>query len=157
MTGMPLANARLVGSTKALSSVSAMAMPSALLVTAVSKALAISETLPPCEPVHCGSGRPSSAAASASPDLVGTKNEFVVTWLTNTNRQGGVLGNFPAPLAAVLLWAPAQAASSVLAATAPPPAPTNFRADLRDTLLVRFVIVAHASISAGNFIGPGSA
>ena len=34
-------------------------------------------------------------AASASPYWVGTKNRFVVTWLTNQNCQAGVEGKFP--------------------------------------------------------------
>src|SRR5512140_3713669 len=54
-----------------------------------------------CEPPHLGFGRPSSAAASLKPNWVGTKNRFVVTWLTNQNCHGGVFGKFPtAPAAA---------------------------------------------------------
>jgi hypothetical protein len=34
-------------------------------------------------------------AASAIPFWVGTKNRFVVTWLTNQNCQAGVAGKFP--------------------------------------------------------------
>src|ERR1700760_4671270 len=52
-----------------------------------------------CEPPHFGFGRPSSAAASANPNWVGTKNRFVVTWLTNQNCHGGVFGKFPAAAA----------------------------------------------------------
>src|SRR5256885_3794559 len=141
MTGMPLASACLVRSTKAVLSVSAMAMPSTLLSTAVFIAAAISGTLPFSDPVHCGSGRPSSDAASARPVLVGTKKEFVVTWLTNTNFQLGVLGNLPTPAGpwlALLLpgfWTLLHAASSAPAAAAPPPAPRNFSAVLREAVL----------------------
>src|SRR5262245_11997737 len=146
MTGMPLPSACLVRSTKALLSVSAMAMPSALLSTAVFMALAISATLPFSDPDHCGSGSPSRAAASANPVLVGVKNEFVVTWLTNTNFHWGVLGNRPVPL--LLFWPSwtlLQAASSAPAAAAPVPAPRNLSAVRREVVLVTSVIVDPAS------------
>ena len=48
------------------------------------------------DPPHFGVGRPSSLAASLIPFWVGTKNGFVVTWLTNQNCQAGVAGKFPA-------------------------------------------------------------
>ena len=48
------------------------------------------------DPVHLGFGRPSSAAASAKPNWVGTKNRLVVTWLTNQNCHGGTCGKLPA-------------------------------------------------------------
>src|SRR5436309_16007632 len=108
---MPLASARFVGSTKALLSVSAIAMPPALPLIAVEKALAMLATLPSVSPVHCGSGRPSRLAASARPVLLGLKKEFVVTWLMKPNFQAGVLGKFPVPLPAPeLLCAPVQSA-----------------------------------------------
>src|SRR6266700_1248624 len=47
------------------------------------------------EPLHLGAGRPSMAAASANPNWVGTKNAFVVTWLTKWNCHGGVFGKLP--------------------------------------------------------------
>ena len=47
------------------------------------------------DPPHFGAGRPSSAAASFMPFWVGTKNRFVVTWLTNQNCHAGVFGKFP--------------------------------------------------------------
>src|SRR3982075_4082088 len=134
MTGMPLPSARLVGSTNALLSVSATAMPSTLLLMAVSMALAIWATLPFSDPLHCGSGRPSSAAASASPVLVGTKKEFVVTWLTKTNFHSGVLGNLPTPLA-FLFWLSCTLLHAASRALAAPPAPRTFRADLREVSL----------------------
>src|SRR5512139_3217543 len=121
-------------------------MPSALLLIAVSNALAIWETLPFSEPVHCGSGMPSSEAASARPVLVGTKKEFVVTWLTNTNFQSGVSGKAPAPLPPWASWTPEQAASSAPAAAAPPPAPRNLNAALREVeLAASIVITTHPS------------
>ena len=43
------------------------------------------------------------------PDWVGTKNRFVVTWLTNQNFHAGVFGKLPAALvyaATKLLYAP---------------------------------------------------
>src|SRR5947208_3857498 len=123
---MPAPSARLVRSTNALLSVSATAIPSTLLLIAVSMALAIWATLPFSEPVHCGSGTPSNAAASASPDRVGTKKEFVVTWLTNTNRHPGVLGNGPDFALSWPFWTLVHADSRALAATAPPPAPRYF-------------------------------
>src|SRR5487761_1081291 len=51
-------------------------------------------------PPQFGVGRPSRAAASAYPYLVGVKNSFVSAWLTNQNFQAGVFGKFPATAAA---------------------------------------------------------
>src|SRR3954471_8348062 len=59
-------------------------MPSAPPVTAVLNALTISLTLLFSQPVHWYE-QPSSLHASSAPYLVGTKNGFVVTWLTKTN------------------------------------------------------------------------
>ena len=121
-TGMPAASAFSVGSLNAFWSVMAIAMPSALPVIAVFMALTISETLAVSEPVHWKS-RLSSAQASSAPYWVGTKNGFVVTWLTNTKRYLGVFGKLPAPspsAAASSLDLP-QAASAATSA-APPPA-----------------------------------
>src|ERR1700731_3363584 len=53
-----------------------------------------------CEPPHFGFGRPRRAAASENPACAGTKNGFVVAWLTNQNCHGGVFGKFPAAAAA---------------------------------------------------------
>src|SRR5262249_54978571 len=55
-----------------------------------------------CDPPHLGVGMLSRAAASFVPEIVGTKNRFVVTWLTNQNCHAGVLGKFPATLLVVL-------------------------------------------------------
>src|SRR5579862_7477379 len=73
-----------------------VAMPLALAATAVLMADVISEMMEFCEPVHFGVGMPSKAAASASPDCVGTKNRFVVTWLTKQNCHAGTEGKLPA-------------------------------------------------------------
>jgi hypothetical protein len=108
-------------------------------------ALAIWATLPFSEPVHCGSGTPSNAAASASPDRVGTKNEFVVTWLTKTNRHPGVLGKGPDLPPFWDCWTPLQAASRVLAAIVAPPAPRYFSALLREVAFVSAIIVTPQS------------
>src|SRR5262252_1449369 len=51
-------------------------------------------------PPQFGVGRPSSAAASAYPYLVGVKNWFVSAWFTNQNFKAGVFGKFPATAAA---------------------------------------------------------
>src|SRR3954467_11161597 len=58
-------------------------MPSAPPVTAGLNALTISLTLLFSEPLHWYE-QPSSLHASSAPYLVGTKNGFVVTWLTST-------------------------------------------------------------------------
>src|ERR1700730_5520769 len=51
-------------------------------------------------PPQFGVGRPSRAAASAYPYLVGVKNSFVSAWFTNQNFQEGVFGKLPATAAA---------------------------------------------------------
>ncbi len=51
-------------------------------------------------PPQFGVGRPSRAAASVYPYLVGVKNSFVSAWFTNQNFQEGVFGKFPATAAA---------------------------------------------------------
>src|SRR5262245_21331133 len=51
-------------------------------------------------PPQFGVGRPSRAAASAYPYLVGVKNSFVSAWFTNQNFQAGVFGKLPATAAA---------------------------------------------------------
>src|SRR5215472_1807506 len=61
-----------------------------------------------CDPPHLGVGMPSRAAASFVPEIVGTKNRFVVTWLTNQNCHAGVFGKFPATLPVALLFAGAD-------------------------------------------------
>src|ERR1700757_3042208 len=55
-----------------------------------------------CERPHFGVGRPSSAGASLVPEIVGTKNRLVVTWLTNQNCHAGVFGKFPTVFLAAL-------------------------------------------------------
>src|ERR1700744_5389011 len=51
-------------------------------------------------PPQFGVGRPSRAAASEYPYLVGVKNSFVSAWFTNQNFHEGVFGKFPATAAA---------------------------------------------------------
>src|SRR5687767_1803322 len=93
---MPASIALSVGPLNAFWSVMAIAMPSTLPVIAVLNALTISATLAVSDPVHWKSHL-SSAHASSAPYWVGTKNGFVVTWLTKTNLYLGVSGKFPAP------------------------------------------------------------
>src|SRR5919109_2170970 len=73
-----------VGALNAFVSISDTAMPSALELIALLTALTISPTLLRSEPVHWYV-QPSSLQASSAPYFVGTKNGFVVTWLTNVN------------------------------------------------------------------------
>src|ERR1700750_912213 len=47
------------------------------------------------DPPHFGVGRPSSAAASLVPEIVGTKNRVVVTCFTSQTCHAGVFGKFP--------------------------------------------------------------
>src|SRR5207302_270201 len=70
---------------------------SALVLMAVSFALAMVVALVFSWPVDWGVGVPGSLGASASAGRVGMKNELVVTWLMNTNRHPGVVGKLPAP------------------------------------------------------------
>src|SRR5262249_60178656 len=82
-------------------------------------ALTISGMLALSEPVQAGLGIFSSAAASARPYWVGTKNGLVVTWLTKVNFHAGVDGKSPAVCLAVLplvVGLDEQAASSAEAA-----------------------------------------
>src|SRR5580658_6402759 len=85
---MPALSAASTGALNACRSISAMAMPSAPLVTAVLSASTIWSTLLVSEPVHSYE-QPSSLQASAMPYCVGTKNVLVVTWLTTTNLYVG--------------------------------------------------------------------
>src|SRR3984957_20349545 len=73
-----------------------VAMPFAFAVMALLRALTMSVSAESVDPVHLGLGMPSSAAASAKPNWVGTKNRLVVTWLTNQNCQPGTCGKLPA-------------------------------------------------------------
>src|SRR5450755_4137572 len=120
---MPFASALAVGAVNAVALITATAIPWTPAEVAAVIALTISGTFEAAEPVHCGVGIPSRAAASCSPYWVGTKNGLVVTWLTKVNFHFGVLGKFPATsfaLAPVLLPAAGvaelQAASSADAA-----------------------------------------
>src|SRR6185437_13467370 len=60
-------------------------------------------------PPQFGVGRPSRAAASEYPYLVGVKNSFVSAWFTNQNFQAGVFGKLPAAAFAVEPEAPVVA------------------------------------------------
>src|SRR5262245_3375838 len=90
-TGIPLARARLIGASNAFASVTATAIPAAFALIAALNALIIVPTLPSSAPVHWYA-QLTSAQASAAPYWVGTKNGFVVTWLTNTNFHFGCFG-----------------------------------------------------------------
>src|SRR6266540_5479722 len=116
---MPASRALFTGWLNAALSTTAMAMPSALDEIAVLVAFTISATMESLDPVHWKLA-PSSAQASWAPYWVGVKNGLVVTWLTNTNFQFGVVGKSPAPAAADeddLLSLEVQAASSADAAS----------------------------------------
>jgi hypothetical protein len=114
-----------VGALNALVSMSATAIPSALPVMAVFIALTISLTSLVFEP--CQSNLVlNSALASCAPYWVGTKNGFVVTWLTNTKRYLGVDGKSPGPpLSSALLLSLSSLdlpqAATAAATAAPPP------------------------------------
>src|SRR5579863_2500426 len=73
-----------------------VAMPFAFVATALLMADTMSVSAESVDPVHLGLGMPSSAAASAKPNWVGTKNRLVVTWLTNQNCHAGTCGKLPA-------------------------------------------------------------
>src|SRR5215218_3564111 len=94
MTGIPLSRAFWIGLLKATGSTTQTAMPLALPEMAVFIASTISETTDFSEPVHCDVV-PSRACASSMPYCVGTKNGFVVTWLTKTKFHSGVFGKLP--------------------------------------------------------------
>src|SRR6266498_288551 len=89
---MPAFIALDVGVLNAVALMTATAIPFAPAEIPDCIALTICGTFEFAEPVQEGLGMPSSAAASCSPYCVGTKNGFVVTWLTKTNFHGG---NFP--------------------------------------------------------------
>src|SRR5579863_5391869 len=82
--------------------ITVVAMPLAFAAMAVFMYDTISVGSEVAEPPHFGVGSPSSAAASFLPKIVGTKNGFVVTWLTNQNSQAGTFGKFPARFLAAL-------------------------------------------------------
>src|SRR5262249_7834756 len=103
-------------------------------------AFTISATIASFDPVHWNVV-PSSAQASWAPYWVGVKNEFVVTWQTNTNFHLGVCGNGNVPPAATPpalvdaapeLLLPVQALSRAVAAidalASPVPASRSRRA-----------------------------
>src|SRR5438093_4864818 len=87
-TGMPSATASAVARLKASGSISETAMPAAWLLIARRIALTISPTSLRLEPVQAYVA-PRREQASWIPYLVGTKNGFVVAWLTKTKRQRG--------------------------------------------------------------------
>jgi len=80
----------------AVEEITATAIPPAFALIAAFVADTISGTDEFCDPVHAGLGNPTSAAASAIPYCVGTKNGLVVTWFTNVNFHAGVDGKSPA-------------------------------------------------------------
>src|SRR5690242_21857411 len=97
---MPASIAFFTGVVKAVSEMTGIMIPSALAEIAEFMKVIISLMLELADPPQFGAGRPSSAAASAYPYLVGVKNAFVSAWLTNQNFQAGVFGKFPATFVA---------------------------------------------------------
>src|SRR5262249_61367421 len=95
-TGMPFASACLIGASKAALSTTHTAIPSDFALTAELKALSISPTSAFSDPPHVYE-QLTSAQASVAPYCVGTKNGFVVTWLTKANFHFGWLGELPPP------------------------------------------------------------
>src|SRR5215471_1930297 len=93
---MPASSALATGSSKAVGSVMQTAMPSTFALMAVFIALTISLVMLFSDPVNWKS-HPRRAQASSMPYLVGTKNGFVVTWLTNVNFHLGWEGKLPCP------------------------------------------------------------
>src|SRR5512132_3313191 len=110
MTGIPASSAFLVGASNALASIRQTQIPSAPAEIAVFMAETICPTSLVSEPVHWCSVL-KIAPMSSIPYWVGTKNGFVVTWLTKTHFHFGVSGYLPTPLAE-LLPPPPQAARS---------------------------------------------
>ena len=109
------------------------------------------------EPPHFGVGRPSSAAASASPYWVGVKNGFVVTWLTNQNCHFGVLGKFPTVLLVALallldeeLQAEISAEAAAVALNSPAPLSSLRRAG--PSCMFRVSIASSTTGSTFSFI-----
>src|SRR6266568_6650060 len=134
---MPLDSALAVGVVNAVGLITATAIPLTPAEIAAVIALTICGTFEVAEPVHCGVGIPSRAAASCSPYWVGTKNGFVVTWLTKVNFHFGVVGKFPATLFApppgwvdavpAELHAVSSADAAAVALTRPVPASSRRR------------------------------
>src|SRR5579863_5419154 len=99
---MPADRAFCTGPLNAVGSMIATAIPSAFAAMAVFIELTISATILLSEPVHWYE-QLMSAHASWMPYCVGTKNGFVVTWLTKTKFHLGWLGKFPPPPDAVFV------------------------------------------------------
>src|SRR5689334_6372110 len=124
---MPSFMALATGVVNAVALITATAMPLAFAEIAAFVALTICGTLEVADPVQDGLGRPSSAAASARPYWVGTKNGLVVTWLTKANFHAGVFGKFPTVLLAAVavlleeLHAASRADAAAVALTSPVP------------------------------------
>src|SRR3954453_20757042 len=142
-------------------------MPSAPPVTAVLNALTISLTLLFSEPVHWYE-QPSSLHASSAPYLVGTKNGFVVTWLTKTNFRLPFEPKMPAAGVPLdwLLWAfvvdgellPPHAEMIAVARPAPAPVSAVRRVILRqrDAGVSSSLPSAHSRRSIASFANSDS-
>src|SRR3954465_11033429 len=91
---MPASSAFAIGALNAFGSTRQTAMPSTFALIALLNALTISLTFALSEPVHWYE-QPSSLQASSAPYFVGTKNGFVVTWLTNVNFSSSPSPNTP--------------------------------------------------------------
>src|SRR5215471_10480162 len=124
---MPSFMAFFTGWVNAVVLITAIAIPFAFDEMAELVALTMSGTFDLSEPVKAGLGMPSSAAASARPYWVGTKNGLVVTWLTKVNFHAGVDGKSPAVCLAALPvlddeHAASNAEAAAVALTSPVPA-----------------------------------
>src|SRR5918992_1266379 len=151
---MPALSALSTGCLNAFLSTTASAMPSALPEMAELVALTISDTIESFDPVHWKE-QPSSAQASWAPYCVGVKNGFVVTWLTNTNRQFGVSGKLPGPPSgalALLLFSFEHAASSADAAAVALARPTPLSSLRRATPLRPSVSTASSTLGSMSFM-----
>src|SRR3981189_2137590 len=107
-------------------------------------------------PPQFGVGRPSRAAASEYPYLVGVKNSFVSAWFTNQNFHEGVFGKFPPTAAVFFRWrlrvlaevhAEGRAEAAAVALTKPVPA-SSLR---RDGPSFMFSVCMASSTLGSNF------
>src|SRR4051812_23933635 len=142
-------------------------MPFAPEVIAVFMPLTISLTFEFSDPVHWYV-HPRSLQASSAPYLVGTKNGFVVTWLTSTNFSFLVTAKIPLPpswaaVAVAVAFALSgllepQAGSMALAIPAAPPvrAARRLSARMRVAGVSSCLLSAHSRRSNASWTGSSS-